>query len=262
MTIPTPALVDWTAWLRRWDVQQQGYLYDREERFTSMLDVLEAQLQPGFVALDLACGPGSISERLLARFPEAQTIALDMDPVLLAMGQGALPDHADRITWLEDDLNDPAWTDRLIAALAGRQLRAVLSSTALHWLAGDALARIYRQLGHLMEPGSVLMNADNMSFGPHQPTFERIAATLGEREQRQAFQDRGAEDWEGWWKALEAEPALAGLFAERAARFATRDRSWTRPSYDFQVGALREAGFREVSTFWQRRNNRVLLAIR
>ena len=61
--------LDWQDWLRRYDQQQSTYLPDREERFTVMLDVLETLLPEQFVALDLACGPGSISQRLLARFP-------------------------------------------------------------------------------------------------------------------------------------------------------------------------------------------------
>lgn len=262
MTTSTIAGVDWHGWLARWDAQQQGYLPDREERFSIMLDVLELQLRPDFVALDLACGPGSISQRILARFPAAQTVALDTDPVLLALGEGALGTLDGRVTWLKDDLNDPRWIERLQAALAGRHLDAVLSSTALHWLAGDALARVYHQLGSLMGPGSVLMNADNMPFGPGMPGFQRMAEQVKQQEQQAAFAAPEAEDWATWWQHLEAEPSLAALFAEREVRFATRDRSWIRPGYDFQVGALREAGFREVGTFWQRRDNRVLLAIK
>ncbi|MGE3271265.1 MAG: trans-aconitate 2-methyltransferase [Chloroflexota bacterium] len=265
MTDSTAALtasVDWSDWLSRWDVQQQGYLPDREERFSIMLDVLAAQLRPDFVALDLACGPGSISQRLLARFPQAATIALDTDPVLLALGQGALGTAGGRIAWLKDDLNDPAWVERLSEALAGRPLDAVLSSTALHWLAGDTLARVYHQLGRLMQPGSVIMNADNMPFSPHQPMFQQIATKIKEAEQQASFRQAGVEDWETWWQALQQEPALSELFAEREARFASRDRTWVRPSFDFQAGALREAGFREVDTFWRRRDNSVLLAIK
>jgi hypothetical protein len=37
-----------------------------------MFDALAALLPPSFVALDLACGPGSISQRLLGRFPDAR----------------------------------------------------------------------------------------------------------------------------------------------------------------------------------------------
>jgi len=38
MNIETPRL-NWHDWMQRWDSQQSGYLPDREERFTAMLDV-------------------------------------------------------------------------------------------------------------------------------------------------------------------------------------------------------------------------------
>jgi trans-aconitate methyltransferase len=82
--------VDWWDWLRRWDAQQEGYVPEREARFTAMFDALAELLPASFVALDLACGPGSISQRLLARFPDAQAIAVDIDPVMLAIGRRAL----------------------------------------------------------------------------------------------------------------------------------------------------------------------------
>jgi len=44
--------LNWEAWIRRWDRQQSGYLPDREQRFTAMLNVLEALLPEHFVALD------------------------------------------------------------------------------------------------------------------------------------------------------------------------------------------------------------------
>ena len=261
MQTQTPT-IDWNAWLRRWDAQQQGYLPDREARFAAMLDVLDIQVQPDFVALDLACGPGAISQRLLERFPEARAIALDTDPVLLALGEGALGTMNGRLTWMKDDLTDPTWIERLTETLAGRPLNAVLSSTALHWLSGADLARVYRQIGALMPPGGVLMNADNMAFGPHQPTIQQIALTFKKREQEAAFAVSDSEPWEAWWQAIGQEPELAPLLAERQARLRWFDRAWINPSYDFQVGALQEAGFREVGTIWQRRDNRILLAIR
>ena len=77
--------VDWHQWLQRWDAQQTASLPDREGRLP--LDVLDILLPEEFIALDLACGPGAISQRLLARFPKAQSIAVDLDPVLLTMAR-------------------------------------------------------------------------------------------------------------------------------------------------------------------------------
>src|SRR5579859_4680068 len=142
-----PAL-DWQSWLRRWDQQQSGYLSDREQRFGIMLDVLEALLPERFVALDLACGPGSISQRLLARFPQARCVAVDFDPVLLMLGQNVLADMQGRLRWVEADLRDSSWPDQL----GEKQVDAVLSTTALHWLPAESLVQLYRQLGKLVRP--------------------------------------------------------------------------------------------------------------
>ncbi len=46
--------VDWRDWLRRWDRQQEGYIPEREARFTAMFDAVEQLLPESFVALDLA----------------------------------------------------------------------------------------------------------------------------------------------------------------------------------------------------------------
>ena len=113
--------IDWLDWLQRWDAQQEGYVPEREARVTAMFDEL-AELLPGsFVALDLACGPGSISQRLLARFPGAQAIAVDIDPGMLAIGRGALGTADGRLRWLEADLASPDWLE----ALGATQVDAV-----------------------------------------------------------------------------------------------------------------------------------------
>ena len=56
------------TWIERWDAQQQSYLPDREDRFTALIDVVEATAgRPDPLVLDLGCGPGSLAVRLLHR---------------------------------------------------------------------------------------------------------------------------------------------------------------------------------------------------
>jgi len=250
--------VDWQSWLQRWDVQQTGYLPDRESRFNAMLDVLEALLPAEFVALDLACGPGAISQRLLSRFPKARTVAVDLDPVLLTMGQAVLGTVGGRLRWVTADLMTAEW----VADLGESQFDAVLSTTALHWLAAEPLIRLYRQLGKLVRPGGVVLNGDHMKFGPSLGTFQQVADAVKERRREDAFIRRGVEDWANWWNALEAEPALKELFAERERRFTWKAAERHIPSFDLHQAALRDAGFREVGVIWQNMDNRVLMAVR
>jgi SAM-dependent methyltransferase len=262
--------LDWGAWLERWDAQQTGYIAEREARFAVMFDVLDVLLPPDFHALDLGCGPGSLARRLLERFPDARCLAVDLDPVLLAMGQAVHGAMGGRLSWIEADLRDLDWPRRL----GIDHLDAVLSTTALHWLSSDALARLYRELGLLVREGGVFLNGDTIRFGPAVPTLRRLGATLEQRTRELAHGRGGVEDWEAWWVALEAEPALADLFAERGRRFAWRNlepgkRFSARPSdgatspiIDFHEAALRNAGFREVGVIWQRGEDRVLVAVK
>jgi SAM-dependent methyltransferase len=254
-----PDQVDWPDWLRRWDAQQEGYVPEREARFTAMFDALAALLPASFVALDLACGPGSISQRLLSRFPRAHAIAVDIDPVMLALGRGALGTVDGRLRWVDVDLASPDWLE----ALGGTSVDAVLSSTALHWLPPEPLTRLYHDLGRLLPPGGLLLNGDHMAFGPQLPSFARLSdGALEQQWSDAAFAARGIETAEQWWDALSAQPGLQALLAERAQRFAGKRRQDTPPGFDFHVTALRDAGFREVGTIWQVLSDRVLLAVR
>jgi SAM-dependent methyltransferase len=250
--------IDWPDWLRRWDAQQEGYVPEREARFTAMFDVLEALLPPSFLALDLACGPGSLSQRLLHRFPAARVIALDMDPVMLAVGRGALGTVDGRLHWVNGDLASPDWLE----GLGVTQVDAALSSTAIHWLPPEPLTRLYHDLSRLLPAGGLLLSGDHMAFGSRLPTFSRISEkVLDYLWSDAAFADRGIETSEQWWEAISAEPALEGLMAERAQVYASKQRQ-TPPDFDFHVAALREAGFSEVDTIWQMVSDRVLLAVR
>jgi SAM-dependent methyltransferase len=257
MHAESPSL-DWQDWLERWERQQNGHIPDREQRFQAMLDVLEEVLSTEFTAIDLACGPGSLSRHLLARFPRARCIAVDLDPVLLTLGRGALGDMQGRLRWVEADLRDPGW----MTQLGEEQVDAVLSTTALHWLPVESLIQLYNQLGQLVRPGGVVLNGDHFTFGPHMPTFARVVKTVRDRKEASAFSHEGTENWRTWWDTLAREPGMQALFAEREQRFAWKKEEEMEPISELHETVLRHAGFREVGVIWQNLDNRVLMAVR
>lgn len=250
--------LDWQDWMQRWDRQQSRYLPDREARFTAMLDVLETLLPEQFVALDLACGPGSISQRLLSRFPQARSIAVDFDPVLLLLGQQVLGDMQGRLRWVEADISEPAWQTRS----GEQQVDAVLSTTALHWLPPGSLVELYHQLGTLIRPGGIVLNGDNFGFAPHMPSFNAICERGHERWSAQASRQTNSEDWRTWWEALEREPGMEPFFAERERRFSNKPHHDAHTLVEVHQAALSDAGFREVGVIWQHLDNRVVMAVR
>ncbi|WIB26751.1 class I SAM-dependent methyltransferase [Curtobacterium sp. MCSS17_015] len=240
--------------LAAWDVQQAAYITNREQRFTIMLDVVDHVVPEGGVVLDLASGPGSISQRVLERRPDITCIALDHDPVLLELGRTALAGR--RVRFVDADLWDRDWT----AGLDGAVPHAVLSSTALHWLPSDVLSRVYNDLGALLAPGGVVLNADHLRHLDGRTLFEELSARDDERTQR-TDRAAGALDWDQWFAEVVAAERYGRLAAERDRRFADRPPN-PELSLAFHVAALQVAGFAEVGPVWQHLDDFVVLARR
>lgn len=185
---------------------------------------------------------------------------MEIDPVMVAIGRGAVGTVGGRLRRVQADLEIPDWRTVL-----GKQTRvdAVLSSAALHWLRPDSLARLYQDLSQMLHPGGILLNADHMAFGETLPKFARVSDHALEAQWTDAaFAARGIETAEQWWNELAGEPAFATLLAERTSRFAGKHRQASPPGLDAHIAALRDADFREVGTIWQVLANRILLAVR
>jgi SAM-dependent methyltransferase len=247
-------------WIRRWDLQQEDRLPDREERFTALIDaVQEGTGRPGPLILDLGCGPGSLSVRLLERIPDATVVAIDADPVMLALAQAAYGGTRG-LRFVPADLRVPGWPARLEL---DRPADAAVSTTALHWLSPDDLRAMYAELARVLRPGGLLLNGDHLAVDESaSPVLARLNQALLDREDRRRFPDGHAESWTGWWDAIAAEPALAGPLAEREAwRVHADHHGWASRLLDTHIDALRAAGFTEAGTLWQRGENRLLCAV-
>lgn len=247
------------TWIDRWDAQQEMYLPDREERFTALIDAVEAAAgRPDPLVLDVGSGPGSLAVRLLRRIPAATVVALDADPLTLALGRAAWRDQ-DGLRFADIDLRAPGWSAELAL---DRQPDAAVSTTALHWLTGESLAALYAELAAILRPGGVVLNGDHLQFDEAEPALARLGAALIEKEEERRFPGGHPESWTAWWEAAAADPALAALVAERAARQVASDHHDSPARLlSVQVAALRTAGFSEVGTLWQRGDNRLLCAV-
>lgn len=247
------------TWIDRWDAQQQVFLPDREERFTALIDAVEAAAgRPDPLVLDVGSGPGSLAVRLLRRIPAATVIALDADPLTLALGRAAWRDQR-RLRFADVDLRTAGWS----AGLAlNRQPDAAVSTTALHWLTGESLAVLYAELAATLRPGGIVLNGDHLQFDESEPELQRLGRALIEREEQRRFPDGHPESWTGWWEAAAADPVLAALVAEREAKQVASDHHDSPARLlSVQAAALRAAGFSEVGTLWQRGDNRLLCGV-
>jgi SAM-dependent methyltransferase len=246
--------MDWQAWMDRWDAQQTRYVPEREERFAVIADVVAAVAGERPRVLDLGCGPGSLALRLLDRLPGASMVAVDADPVLLTLGRNAAAGRPG-LSWADADLRDPSWTDRLRGPYD-----AAVSTTALHWLPAPTLPAFYARLAGLLRPGGVVVDGDHFGYEPGSGLAALAKALRAGWDERTPVPP--ADDWDGWWSALEREPELAGAFAERTRRRHEHPASDESGLLSTHRNALLGAGFAEVGTVWQRGTDRVLVALR
>lgn len=241
-------------WVKRWEAQQQRYAVDREERFTVIADVVDHVTagRPSPLVVDLGCGPGALAARLSRRLPHAEVLAVDADPLLLELGR---THYGPAVRYVEAVIGAPGWLRTLGL---DRPLDAAVSTTALHYLGERALRQVYRQLAALLRPGGILVNGDHLCQDTAKISW--IATAVGRRwaERRAVL---AHEDWQSWWTAMEADPELAPLLAERRTRplpsSQGEDLTLSR-----HIALLREAGFEHAGAVWQFGNSHVLVAVR
>ncbi|WP_262055724.1 class I SAM-dependent methyltransferase [Streptomyces sp. STR69] len=245
---------DWQSWQESWDRQQEWYMPDREDRFRIMLDMVEASVGPEPRVLDLACGTGSITARLLARFPNATSTGVDLDPALLAIARGTF-EGDERVSFVTADLKDPQWTRKL----PYDSYDAVLTATALHWLHSEPLANLYGQLAELVRYGGVFMNADHM-IDDSTPRINAIERTRSRARMEQA-QRNGALDWAEWWQLAAQDPVLAEPTARRFEIYGAHA-DGDMPSAAWHARVLCEQGFGEARAVWCSPSDTLLLALK
>lgn len=251
-TAKTPSATDILA---RWDAQQEAYIRYREERFEALVRVIELQCGPAPRVLDLACGPGSLTQRVREALPQADIVAVDKDPVLVALATDVFAEDPG-VTVSAADLDDTAWLPEL------GTFDAVVSSTALHWLAPEALVRLYFTVAASVRSGGVLLNADHLQYdATTHPELRALSAADDEQTQASAFAS-GAQTWDAWWASVESQPAYAEAVAARAKVWVDRAEPAPKVSLGFHLETLRSAGFREVGTVWQYLDDYVVAGIR
>ncbi|MER5663460.1 class I SAM-dependent methyltransferase [Streptomyces mirabilis] len=245
-------------WVERWELQQQRYAVDREDRFTVIADVVEhitAGRTDRPLILDLGCGPGSLAARLARRLPDADMVAVDRDPLLLEL---ARTHHADAARYVEAVIGEDGWTQALGL---DRPLDAAVSTTALHYLSADALHRVYGHLAVLLRTGGVLVNGDHLP--QDDAVLAEVAGCVGRRraERQRAL---AHEDWGSWWAAVGEDPELADLLAERRSRQPSTGTvgGAARLALSDHVRLMRRAGFERVGVVWQYGDSHVVVAIR
>lgn len=218
-----------------YDTMMGRYSPQREARFQVMIDLVLAGTGAAPSVLDVACGPGSLADRLVRRSPEAHVVAADVDPTMLAIARGVAAEGEGRLNVVELDVLADDWR----AVLGSAPFDAVVMASATHYLDHQELHHVYRQARAVLAPGGMLVNGDEMAWPADQSWCTELATRL------RGGRDEAAPEWDEWWAQREAQPA--------------RDGQQTR-TVDDHLRALRSAGFHECGVMWQHLDSHVLVA--
>ncbi|MFF2392633.1 class I SAM-dependent methyltransferase [Nocardia sp. NPDC058114] len=242
-------------WLERWDRQQEHYMPDREQRFEVIGDVLdELGDRDDLLIVDLGVGPGTLSQRLLDRFPDARVVGVDADPLLLGLAEPALA--SPRFRTVNADLRSEGWLDALDLE---RVPDAFVSTTALHWMNRDPLRALIKTCAQALKPGGLFVDGDHLYEGPGGTRLDALGKSMtARRAERRGT--AGAEDWAAWWDAVNRAPELADLVRARDGGF--EHTVHDRPTVHDYVAFARDAGFAEAGIVWQYGDDRIVVGIR
>ncbi|MBI5030269.1 MAG: class I SAM-dependent methyltransferase [Chloroflexi bacterium] len=240
--IQIPSGFDWQHWFHRWERMQERYLVDRAERFAVMIRMVRATQSSISRVLDLGCGPGSLMRQFLEAFPEAQVTGVDLDPMLLLLGRAQLTEFGMRAKLIETDLRDSSWLQ-----LAPGPFDAMVSSTALHWLAPEQLSALYGRVAQVLRPGGIFLNADHVGSDSSliQQAWEQ------HRDEMLATQVTNADDWNSFWDAYAQALGVNRDEIHRRLEAAYEGGVEQGLSLPWHFHTLKASGFRFVDCFWR-----------
>jgi trans-aconitate 2-methyltransferase len=97
--------------------------------------------------LDAGCGSGRVTAALVERLPHGHVVALDASPRMIERARVRLGPSADRVTFVQADLQEPLPMDQPVDA--------VFSTATFHWVTDHAA--LFRNLAAVMRPGALLV---------------------------------------------------------------------------------------------------------
>ncbi|MDZ7966797.1 MAG: class I SAM-dependent methyltransferase [Nostoc sp. DedSLP03] len=202
-------------------------------RYDEMLEVITRCLtSTSRRILELGCGTGELSLKILNRFPDSQVIALDYSPRMLQFAQDKITagGYQQRWTGIQADFGD--WANNPENLDIGSKFDACVSSLAIHHLQDEMKLKLFERIAASLTQDGCFWNADPTL--PESPALAEVYKAA-------------REEW-----AVQQGINLTEIRAKRATSttqgYSSQDQLATLDAH-FQM--LSKAGFKTVAVPWK-----------
>ncbi len=182
--------------------------------------------------IDLGCGTGELSLKILQRCPEAMVMGMDYSPRMLDFAGIKIKagGYSDRWSGIEMDFGD--WANDEESDYIGIKFDACVSSLAIHHLSDDMKLQVFKCVARVLRSGGAFWNADPVL--PENEQIAEIYQTVRENWTRQ--------------QGTTLEQVRSQIGTSRDRGYSSQDRLATLSGH---LSMLEEAGFKAIVVPWK-----------
>jgi len=214
----------------------------RDERDSIMIGLFPYKKEDEFHVLDLGCGMGRQTERILKNFSNAIITAIDGSSEMLKSARSKLRRYGSRVRFLERNFENSSWKKSL------GKYHVVISAGTIHHLADERKRALFQEIFQVLEEGGYFINGDMIKS-----RYEIL--------NKKYYNDI----WAGYIrKKTEEVLGIKRSMAEAIEKMhAALEREGDKPAtIEDQLMWLQEAGFKMVECVWKYYHIAVILGIK
>lgn len=130
-------------------------------KYDEMLDVLVGCIaSANHRILELGCGTGELTLKILERYPSAEIVGVDYSPRMLDFARAKIESAGYASRWTGIELDFGQWANNPIFLGLGYKFNACISSLAIHHLEDEMKLKLFRRIGQSLNAGGCFWNAD------------------------------------------------------------------------------------------------------
>ena len=193
--------------------------------------------------LELGCGTGELTQKVLQHCPNAQLVAVDYSPRMIEFIQEKLDYQGQRDRVQTFQLDFGAWANDEAETNIGDNFDAVISSLAIHHLSDEMKGKLFQKIARSLNPNGRFWNAD-----PLLPEFPELKDIYQQSRERWAQQ-----------QGLDLETVRSKLGKSETQGYSSQDQLATLDSHFHK---LKDAGFSKTAVIWKYYNLAVFGGLR